>query len=104
MNTFWAPINSGATSHVDLEAPIVILLPRIFGAYVMEKPRTVHDLFTFTISQSGRIAGVQPCFYPNNVKLILKWCVMAGQEDGQGNLLPNVKITSTLLVCGNFGR
>ena len=86
---------------MDLEAPIVILLPRIFGAYVMEKPRTVHDLFTFTISQSGRIAGAQPRFFPNNVKLILKWCVMEYQVYGQGNSLLNVKITSKLLVCGS---
>ena len=27
VNTFWASINSGATSHVDLEAPREILLP-----------------------------------------------------------------------------
>ena len=104
VNTFWAPINSGATAHVDLESPRVILLPGIFGACVMEEPRTVHDLFAFIISQPGRIVGSQPRFSPNNVKLILKWCVMKSQENGQGNLLPNVKITSTLLVCGNFGR
>ena len=54
----------------------------IFGAYVIEEPRTVHNLFTFTISQSGGIAGAQPQFFPNNVKLILKWYVMAGQADG----------------------
>ena len=102
VNTFWAPINSGATAHVDLEAPRAILIPGIFGAYVMEEPRTVHDLFTFTISQSGGIAGAQPSFFPTEVKLILKWCVMAGQVDGQGNLLLNVKITSTLSVCGNL--
>ena len=101
MNKFWALINSGATAHVDLEAPRAILLPGIFGVYVMEEPRTVHDLFTFTISQSDGIDGAQLRFLPNNVKLILKWCVMEYQVDGQGNSLLNVKITSKLLVCGS---
>ena len=104
VNTFWAPINSGTTSHVDLEAPRVILLPGIFGAYVTEEPCTVHNLFTFVISQSGGIAGEQPRFSPDEVKLILKWCVMSGQADNQGNLLLNVKIASMLLVCRKFGR
>ena len=27
VNTFWAPINSGATAHVDLEAPRAVPLP-----------------------------------------------------------------------------
>ena len=57
MNNFWVPMNSGAADHVDLEAPRVILLPGIFGAYVMEEPHTVHNLFTLTISQSGGIMG-----------------------------------------------
>ena len=91
-------------AHVDLEAPREILLSGIFGAYVMEEPRTLHDLFTFTISWSGEITGAQPRSLPNNVKLILKLCVMAGQSDGQGKLLLNTEITSTLLVCGNVGR
>ena len=64
----------------------------------------MHDLFTFTISQSGRIAGAQPRFYPDDFKLILKWFVMAGQADNQGKLLLNVKIVSTLSVCGKFGH
>ena len=64
----------------------------------------MHDLFTFTISQSGGSAGEQPRFLPDDVKLILKVCVMAGQAYGQGNSLLNVKIVSTLLVCGKFGR
>ena len=59
MNKFWAPINSGDTANVDFGAPRVILLPGIFGAYVMEEPRMVKKLFTFTISQSGGIAGAQ---------------------------------------------
>ena len=100
---FWAPINSYATNNADLEAPRAILIPGIFGAYMMEEPRTVHDLCTFTISQSGGIAGSQPHFLPNNVKLILKWCVMTVQSDGQGNSILNIKITSTLSVCGKFG-
>ena len=91
-------------AHVDLEAPRAILIPGIFGAYAMEKPRTVHDLFTFIIVQSGGISGAQPRFFPDDVKLILKWCVMAGQVDGQGKSLLNVKIDSTLSVCGKFGR
>ena len=45
---------------MDLEAPRAILLLGIFGAYVIEEPHTVHDLFTFTISQSGGISGKQP--------------------------------------------
>ena len=36
VNTFWAPINSGATAHVAFESPRVILFPGIFGAYVTE--------------------------------------------------------------------
>ena len=32
-------------------------MPGIFGAYMMEEPRTVHNLFTFKISQLGGIAG-----------------------------------------------
>ena len=95
--------SSGDTAHGDLEPPIVIPLLGIFGAYVMEEPRTVPDLFTFAISQLGGIAGTQPRFLPNNVKLILKWCVMSGQSDGQGNSLLNVKIISTLSICGNSG-
>ena len=31
VNKFWAPINSGATAHMDLEFPRAILLPGIFG-------------------------------------------------------------------------
>ena len=81
-NKFWAPIDSGTTDHVDLESPRAILLLGIFGAYVMEEPRTVHNLFNFTISQSGRIAGSQPQFFSNDIKLILKWCVMACQAGG----------------------
>ena len=62
VNTFWAPINSGATAHVDLEPPRAIVLPGIFGAYIMEEPHTVNDLFNFKISQPGRIAGHSPNF------------------------------------------
>ena len=91
-------------AHVDLEAPRAILLPGISGAYLMEEPHTVHDLFTFTIAQSGGIAGAQTRFLPYVVKLILKWCVMAGKADNQGNLPLNVNIASTLSVCGKFGR
>ena len=89
---------------MDLEAPIVILLPGIFGAYMMEEPRMVHNLLTFTIYQSGGIERKQSLFSPEVVKLILKWCVMEGQADGQGNLLLNVKIMSTKSVCKKFGR
>ena len=71
---------------------------------MMEEPHTVHDLFTFTIPQSGGIARVQTRFSPDDVKLILKWCVMAVQADNKRNSLLNVKILSTLSVCGKFGR
>ena len=103
MNKFWAPINSDATAHVDLEALGARLLMGIFGAYLMEEPRTVHDLFTFTISKSGGIEGTHPRFSPDNAKLMLKWCVMVGQVNNQGNLLLVMKIESTLSVCRNFG-
>ena len=91
-------------AHVDLEAPRAILIPGIFGAYAMEKPRTVHDLFTFIIVQSGGISGAHPRFFPDDVKLILKWCVMAGQAGGQGKSLLDVKIVTTLSVYRNVGR
>ena len=65
---FSAPINGGATAHVDLEAPRAILFSGIFGAYMMEEPHTVHNLFTFIIAQSGGIAGLQPSFSPDDVK------------------------------------
>ena len=77
---------------MDLEDPKAILLPGIFGAYVMEKPRTVHDLFTFVILQSGGIAGEQTRFSLDGVKLILKWFVVAGRAYGQGESLLNVNI------------
>ena len=83
VNPFWAPNNSGATAHVDLEYPRAILIPVIFGEYVMEKPRTGHALFAFTIVLSGKIVGAQPRFLLHDIKLILKWCVMAGQADDQ---------------------
>ena len=98
------PNNSGATAYVYLEAPIAILIPGIFCAYVMDKPHTIHNLFTFKIVQSGGIAGAQPRFSLDDVKLILKWCVIVGQSEGQGNLLLNAKIESTLLVRRKFGR
>ena len=79
-------------AYVDLKAHIAILLPGIFGTYVMEEPRRVHNLFTFEIPQSGGIAVAQPRFLPNDVKLILKWGVMEGQADGQGKSLLNLKI------------
>ena len=89
---------------MGLEALRAILLPGIFGAYVMEEPRRVHNLFTVTIAQSGRIARAQPRFSPDGVKLIFKWCVMSGQVENQGNSLLYVKIVSTLSVCRKFGR
>ena len=103
MNRFWALNNSGATPHVDLEPPREIILLGIFGAYVMEKPRTVHNLFTFIMAQSGGISRTQPHFLLDNIKLILKWCVMAGQADGHANSLLNVMVESTLSVCRKFG-
>ena len=102
VNTFWAPINSGATAHLDLEALRAILLTGIFGAYVMEEPHMVHDFFTFTIAQSGEIEGAQPNLLIDNVNIILKWCVMSGQVDNQGNSLLNIKIESIISVCGEF--
>ena len=97
-------MNAGATAHVDLEAPRAIMLPEIFGAYVMEAPRTIKDLFTFTVEQTTGNGGNQPSYSAADVELILKWCVIASQADGQGNSLLNVKLTAMLLVCKKFIR
>ena len=64
----------------------------------------VHDLSTFTIVQSGGIAGAKTRFFLDNVKILLRWCLMAGQADGHENSLLNVKIESTLSVCRKFGH
>ena len=101
---FWAPANTGATAHVDLDGPRAILLPGIFGAYVMEAPRTIHDLFTFTVEQTTGVGGQQPLYAPGDVVQILNWCLMASQADGQGNSQLNVKLAATFSVCDKFNR
>lgn len=82
----WEPTDGGTTLFTDKEHPKVVLATGDIAKFVVEKPRTLGELFEFVIQLGGT---TPPRVQPGQMNLVLDFCVSAAQltpGKTQGNL------------------